>query len=163
MVINRESLLQELQDLSEGINGPFSYDDLRKMRKTRRLAAHFKILGDDDWLSADLNTYFMAIDGLASRLLQGNVEDSPTTAIHWLARGDFFALFPKYCFLEGEWEQFSQFAHLYGSTKRMQEIVLTLLLTEDELLALKKQNPQEGWEHFLGPVTTINLDDEDTV
>src|ERR1700730_12173617 len=152
MVVNRESLLHELRDLYEGIHGPFPYNDLREMRETKRLASHFKILGDDDWLSTDLNTYFMSIHGFASRLLQGNVEDPPTTAIHWLTRGDFFAIFPKYCFLEGEWEQFSQFAHLYGSTKRMQEIVLALLLTEDELLALKKQNPQKGWEHSLGPV-----------
>ncbi|GHO63485.1 hypothetical protein KSC_068400 [Ktedonobacter sp. SOSP1-52] len=129
----REFLLQELHDLSQGIQGPFPYDDLRKMRETKRLTSHFKMLGDDDQLSADLNTYFMAIHGLASRLLTGNAEDAPTTAIHWLARGDFFAIFPMYCFLEDEWEQFPQFAHMYGSTKKMQEIVLSLLLTEDEL------------------------------
>lgn len=158
---NREPLLQELQSLYEGVRGPFPYNDLRKMRKSERLAVHFDNLGDDNFLSADLNTYFMAIDGLASRLLEGDVEDVLITTIRWLALGDFPAIFPRYRFLEHEWEQFSQFAHMYRSIKRMQEIVLALLLTEDELLALQEYNPQKGWEHFLGPLTTIILDDED--
>src|SRR4051812_27757171 len=112
-MINREAFLQELQALSKNIQGPFPYPDLRKMRKTGGLASHFRLLRDNDWLSADLNTYCMAIHGLASRLLQGNVEDAPTTALYWLANGDFFALFPKYAFLADEWEKFSRFAHFY--------------------------------------------------
>lgn len=133
MVRTREALLQELHDLSQRIQGPFPYDDLRKMRKIRKLTSHFKMLGGDDQLSADLNTYFMTIHGLASRLLTGNAEGAPATATHWLAHGDFFSIFPKYCFLKDEWEHFPQFAQMYENTKRMQEIVLALLLTEDEL------------------------------
>ncbi|HLG77466.1 MAG TPA: YxiJ family protein [Ktedonobacteraceae bacterium] len=153
--------MQELPVLYEGVRGPFPYDDLRKMRKSERLALHFENLGDDDWLSADLNTYFIAVDGLASRLLEGNIEEASITTIRWLALGDFLAIFPRYRFLEGEWEQFSQFAHMYGSIQRMREIVLALSPTKNELQALQEHNPQKGWEHFLGPLTTIILDDED--
>lgn len=129
-MINKEKLLQELCNLYKDIGGPFPYKDLRKMRKTKKLASHFENLGDDDWLSADLNTYFMTVHGLASRILEGNMKEAPTTALQWLTTGDFFALFPKYHFLEDEWKHFPQFASMYENTKRMQKIVLLFFLAD---------------------------------
>ena len=52
VVINKEAVLQELHTLYQGRDGPFPYNDLRKMRKAKTLAAHFKNVGADDWLSA---------------------------------------------------------------------------------------------------------------
>jgi YxiJ-like protein len=129
------------------------------MYANEKLAPHFKALGDDnDFFTSDLNTYVMCIQGIASRFLHGEEAGTPKTAVQWLARGDFFTIFPKYRFLEGEWEHYAYFAHEYISTKRMQELELALLLTEDELMALKKQNPTDGWGSFLGPVRYISCD-----
>jgi hypothetical protein len=159
-MMSREASLQELKDLYDGIRGPFPYADVRKMYANEELASHFKELGEDDWLTADMNTYVMGIIGIVSRILQGKKEGMPENFIAWLALGDFFTIFPKYRFLEDKWEYYTYFAHMYTSAKRMQEIVLTLLLTDDELLALQKQNPCQGWESFLGPVTYINNEED---
>jgi hypothetical protein len=160
--MNRELLIREIEHLVESTKGPFPYDDIRKMKRSERLAPHFRAMGDEeDLLESDLNTYFMCIAGIGSRFLQGSEGGTPKEAIQWLALGDFFTIFPKYRFLEGEWEAFPQFSHEYVSMRRMREIELELLLTNDELLALKKHNPVQGWNHFLGPMTVIVIDDSD--
>jgi YxiJ-like protein len=161
--MNKELLVREIKQLREKTAGPFPYDDLRKMRANERLIPHFKALGDDDWLAADLNTYFMCVEGIASHILHGVEDDAPKQALQWLALGDFFEIFPTYRFLENEWEAFSQFARIYQSIKRMQEIELAWLLSPEELLALKQQNPCQGWQSFLGPVTYIILDEDDSM
>lgn len=154
-------MVREIALLIEHTRGPFPHGDLHKMRKSERLVTHFESLGDDDFLAPDFNTYCMCIQGIASRFQHGSEDGTPERAIQWLALGDFFDLFPKYRFLEGEWEVFSHFAREYIATKRLQEIELSLLLTPEKLLALKEHNPCQGWGHFLGPIEAIVLDDDD--
>lgn len=156
----REQVVQEIKYLNEITGGPFPYDGIRKMRKHEKLSPHFEALGDDDWLVADFNTYCMCIAGIASRFSKGTENEIPKPSLQWLAIGDFFTIFPQYRFLEDDWEAFPDFAHCYSNTKRMQELELSLLLSQDELLALKTHNPTREWGHFLGPLVVVTVDDD---
>lgn len=163
-MIDDELVQQEIKDLLAKATGPFPYADLRKMRQDEQLTPSFQTLGENDWLEPDFNTYCMCVEGVAEQMLNGSHgTDIQSKSIQWLSLGDFFDIFLAYRFLEGKWQTFPHFTHIYSSMKRLQEIILSAHFSDEEVSELQQRNLCQGWGHFLGPITTIVVDGEDGV
>lgn len=75
---------------------PFPNCDVQKIRKEYQ-----DMFTEDDYISADLNYYWMHTAGTLSYVLNNNEKEILLDQIKWL-RKSFFEWFPQYYFLEIE-------------------------------------------------------------
>ncbi|TVX75704.1 hypothetical protein FQP34_27165 [Peribacillus simplex] len=116
--VDRLQLYKELETLKESLYNPFPYRDIDKIQEDFN-----KELTEDDYLTADLNAYWMNIVGSLSYALKGNAKSIPKSQIEWL-HFSFFDIFQQYRFLK---EIMVDYPILYEEYMNNEKVRLLLL------------------------------------
>ncbi|MED3126643.1 MULTISPECIES: YxiJ-like family protein [Bacillus] len=96
MLLGKKVIFNELQKMHSPLYKPFPNCDVQKIRKEYQ-----DMFTEDDYISADLNYYWMHTAGTLSYVLNNNEKEILLDQIKWL-RKSFFEWFPQYHFLEIE-------------------------------------------------------------
>ncbi|MED2793383.1 YxiJ-like family protein [Bacillus wiedmannii] len=96
MLLGKKVIFNELQKMHSPLYKPFPNCDVQKIRKDYQ-----DMFTEDDYISADLNYYWMHTAGTLSYVLNNNEKEILLDQIKWL-RKSFFEWFPQYHFLEIE-------------------------------------------------------------
>lgn len=118
---------RQLTHIKEKLQKPFPYRDTDKIQKD--FCEDFSKLADDEnWLTADFNTYCMNIAGTLSCVLRGKSQHIPNGQIKML-RFSFFEFFNQYKFLEDNITQYSEFYQEYMNYEKARKLILGYLST----------------------------------
>ncbi|MCP9279363.1 hypothetical protein COE81_14885 [Bacillus wiedmannii] len=96
MLLGKKVIFNELQKMHSPLYKPFPNFDIQKIRKEYQ-----DMFTEDDYISANLNYYWMHTAGTLSYILNNNEKEILLDQIKWLRRS-FFEWFPQYHFLEIE-------------------------------------------------------------
>ncbi|SEN87630.1 YxiJ-like protein [Paenisporosarcina quisquiliarum] len=100
---------------------PFPYCD------TSKIMSDFKeYILEDDCINADLNTYWMNINGNLSYILRGRSQNIPQGQIDWLQMS-FFDLFQQYSFLEEHIGRYPGFNEEYLNYEKARILIFCYL------------------------------------
>lgn len=103
---------------------PFPYTD------TSKIKSDFKeLILEDDCINADLNTYWMNINGNLSYILRGRSQNIPQCQIDWLQMS-FFNLFQQYSFLEEHIGLYPGFYEEYIKYEKARNLIFCYLFLE---------------------------------
>ena len=103
---------------------PLPYTD------TSKIMSDFKeLILEDDCINADLNTYWMNINGILSYILSGRSQNIPQGQIDWLQMS-FFNHFQQYSFLEEHIGLYPGFYEEYIKYEKARNLIFCYLFLE---------------------------------
>lgn len=94
------SIKQQLIQINEKLQQPFPYRDTDKIQEDF-LPEFSKLSQDENWLTADFNTYCMNIAGSLSYCLEDLTDEIPKDQIEML-KFSFFDFYKQYQFFEAK-------------------------------------------------------------
>lgn len=118
---------RQLVLINEKLQKPFPYRDTDKIQEYYS-NAFSKLSDDDNWLTADFNTYCMNIAGTLSYVLIGKSNKIPKGQIEML-RFSFFEFFKQYRFFEDNITQYDGFYQEYMDFEKARKLLLQYLST----------------------------------
>ncbi|MFC5733424.1 YxiJ family protein [Cytobacillus gottheilii] len=118
---------RQLVLINEKLQKPFPYRDTDKIQEDYS-NAFSKLSDDDNWLTADFNTYCMNIAGSLSYVLIGKSNIIPKGQIEML-RFSFFEFFKQYRFFEDNITQYDGFYQEYMDFEKARKLLLQYLST----------------------------------
>lgn len=119
------NLKHQLIQINEKLQQPFPYRDTDKMKED--FSSDFsKLSEDDNWLTADYNTYCMNIAGSLSYCLVDQSNEIPKDQLEMLKRS-FFELYKQYQFIEAKITQYDGFYQEYQLFEEARELLLNYL------------------------------------
>ncbi|MCP1146088.1 YxiJ-like family protein [Lysinibacillus endophyticus] len=118
---------RQLVLINEKLQKPFPYRDTDKIQEDYS-NAFSKLSDDDNWLTADFNTYCMNIAGTLSYVLIGKSNKIPKGQIEML-RFSFFEFFKQYRFFEDNITQYDGFYQEYMDFEKARKLLLQYLST----------------------------------
>lgn len=118
---------RQLVLINEKLQKPFPYRDTDKIQEDYS-NAFSKLSDDDNWLTADFNTYYMNIAGSLSYVLIGKSNKIPKGQIEML-RFSFFEFFKQYRFFEDNITQYDGFYQEYMDFEKARKLLLQYLST----------------------------------
>lgn len=118
---------RQLVLINEKLQKPFTYRDTDKIQEDYS-NAFSKLSDDDNWLTADFNTYCMNIAGTLSYVLIGKSNKIPKGQIEML-RFSFFEFFKQYRFFEDNITQYDGFYQEYMDFEKARKLLLQYLYT----------------------------------
>ncbi|EOR24611.1 MULTISPECIES: YxiJ family protein [Bacillaceae] len=118
---------RQLVLINEKLQKPFPYRDTDKIQEDYS-NAFSKLSDDDNWLTADFNTYCMNIAGSLSYVLIGKSNKIPKGQIEML-RFSFFEFFKQYRFFEDNITQYDGFYQEYMDFEKARKLLLQYLST----------------------------------
>ena len=118
---------RQLVLIHEKLQKPFPYRDTDKIQEDYS-NAFSKLSDDDNWLTADFNTYCMNIAGSLSYVLIGKSNIIPKGQIEML-RFSFFEFFKQYRFFEDNITQYDGFYQEYMDFEKARKLLLQYLST----------------------------------
>lgn len=116
---------RQLVLINEKLQKPFPYRDTDKIQEDYS-NAFSKLSDDDNWLTADFNTYCMNIAGTLSYVLIGKSNKIPKGQIEML-RFSFFEFFKQYRFFEDNITQYDGFYKKYMNFEEARKLLLKSL------------------------------------
>lgn len=118
---------RQLVLINEKLQKSFPYRDTDKIQEDYS-NAFSKLSDDDNWLTADFNTYCMNIAGSLSYVLIGKSNKIPKGQIEML-RFSFFEFFKQYRFFEDNITQYDGFYQEYMDFEKARKLLLQYLST----------------------------------
>lgn len=118
---------RQLVLINEKLQKPFPYRDTDKIQEDYS-NVFSKLSDDDNWLTADFNTYCMNIAGTLSYVLIGKSNKIPKGQIEML-RFSFFEFFKQYRFFEDNITQYDGFYQEYMDFEMARKLLLQYLST----------------------------------
>lgn len=118
---------RQLVLINEKLQKSFPYRDTDKIQEDYS-NAFTKLSDDDNWLTADFNTYCMNIAGSLSYVLIGKSNKIPKGQIEML-RFSFFEFFKQYRFFEDNITQYDGFYQEYMDFEKARKLLLQYLST----------------------------------
>lgn len=116
---------RQLVLINEKLQKPFPYRDTDKIQEDYS-NVFSKLSDDDNWLTADFNTYCMNIAGTLSYVLIGKSNKIPKGQIEML-RFSFFEFFKQYRFFEDNITQYDGFYQEYMDFEMARKLLLQYL------------------------------------
>ena len=117
------NILKQLLELD--LCKPFPYRDTSKISDDFK-----KFFLEDDCINADLNTYWMSINGKLSYILKGRSPKIPQGQIEWLQMS-FFDIFKQYRFLEEHIIKYKDFYEEYVTHEKARILIFCYLFLDN--------------------------------
>ncbi|WP_394557246.1 YxiJ family protein [Priestia aryabhattai] len=124
--IDKTKLLNDLKQIEIELYHPFPQDDVDKIKNKFN-----EKFGEDDILTADLDSYWANIAGSLSYVLKGKTKKIPQNQINEL-QFTFFEVFPQYSFLEKEILRYPYFYEEYKIYEKTRGLMLSYLFNPSQ-------------------------------
>ncbi|XIH76023.1 hypothetical protein C1N57_26735 (plasmid) [Priestia aryabhattai] len=124
--MDKTKLLNDLKQIEIELYHPFPQDDVDKIKNKFN-----EKFGEDDILTADLDSYWANIAGSLSYVLKGKTKKIPQNQINEL-QFTFFEVFPQYSFLEKEILRYPYFYEEYKIYEKTRGLMLSYLFNPSQ-------------------------------
>ncbi len=120
-----DEIEKQLKHIEEYLHNPFPYRDMDRIQND--FSEHFSRLSENEnWLTADFDTYCMNIAGTLSYAVNGEAKNIPNAQMEML-KFSFFEFFQQYKFFEGSMNQYHEFYEEYMNFERARQLLLEYL------------------------------------